>query len=69
MDGIFKDITDRGIGAHTLDAYLVKLKSAIDEAYTAAENGSDLTAMVKIGESKSYLDAVLAVWEKLTDKK
>lgn len=68
MDSILEEIKKNGIGSSTLDAYLVRLHAAIDDAYNAGENDQDYVAMVKIGEAKVYLDAVEAVWKELTNK-
>lgn len=68
MDSILEDIKKNGIGTPTLDAYLARLRSAINDAYNAGENDQDYVAMVKIGEAKVYLDAVEAVWKELTNK-
>lgn len=69
MDGILEDIKNNGIGTSTLDAYLARLRTAVNEAYNAGENDQDYVAMVKVGEAKVYLDVVEAVWAQLTNKK
>lgn len=68
MDEIYKEITEQGISSKTLDAFLSKLGTALEEAYNAGENDQDYVAMVKIGEAKVYYDDVLAIWKKLTEK-
>lgn len=68
MDEIYKEITEQGISSKTLDAFLAKLGTALEEAYNAGENDQGYVAMIKIGEAKVYYDAALAIWKKLTEK-
>lgn len=67
MEGIINDIAEHGLRSTTLDDLLKKLKNTLDEAYTAAENENEYTALTKVGESKVYIESIMAIWSKLTE--
>ena len=67
MDDIVKELTERGLTSSILDAYLLKLREALSEAYNAAENDQDYVAMTKVGEAHAHMDMVMSVWKKLTE--
>lgn len=53
----------------TMDLYMAKLKNAMDNAVVAMENGQDSTAAMYIGEAKSAMEHISAVWEVILNRK
>lgn len=53
----------------TMDLYMEKLKNSIDNAVVAMENGQDSTAAMYIGEAKSAMEHISAVWEVILNRK
>lgn len=53
----------------TMDLYMEKLKNSIDNAVVAMENGQDSTAAMYIGESKSAMEHISAVWNVILNRK
>lgn len=53
----------------TMDLYMEKLKNSIDNAVVAMENGQDSTAAMYIGEAKSAMEHISAVWNVILNRK
>lgn len=53
----------------TMDLYMEKLKNSIDNAVAAMENGQDSTAAMYIGEAKSAMEHISAVWNVILNRK
>lgn len=53
----------------TMDLYMEKLKNSIDSAVVAMENGQDSTAAMYIGEAKSAMEHISAVWNVILNRK
>lgn len=68
METILDDIVENGVTSKTLSLYLAKLDTTLADAYTAAENGQELTSMAKVGEAKMLNETIQALWKKLTNK-
>lgn len=53
----------------TMDLYMEKLKNSIDNAVVAMENEQDSTAAMYIGEAKSAMEHISAVWNVILNRK
>lgn len=68
MREIINDIIEHGFTSNTLDAYFEKLKTALDDAYSAAAADNELASMVHLGEAVTTLEHMRAIWDKMNQK-
>lgn len=68
MQEIINGIIKHGITSETLGAYLEKLKTTLDDAYSAGESDNELAAMVHLGEALTLCDHVQVIWNKMNNK-
>lgn len=51
-----------------MDLYMTKLRNAMDNSVVAMENGQDSTAAMYIGEAKSAMEHISAIWNVILGK-